>query len=67
VKTVVFPKPLPFGKKKIKGLRGGMVAPVSFQGYLGDKTAEALVPNAGVIGSVDLDKMLEAREKGYVE
>jgi hypothetical protein len=44
-----------------------MVAPVSFKGHLGDKTAEALVPNAGVIGSVDLDKMLEAREKGYVE
>lgn len=67
VKKVVFLKPLPFGKKKIKGLRGGMAAPVSFKGHLEDKTAEALVPNAGVIGSVDPDKMLEAREKGYVE
>ena len=41
-----------------------MMAPVSFKGHLGDKTAEALVPNAGGIGSMDLDKMLEAREKG---
>jgi hypothetical protein len=41
-----------------------MGAPVSFEGHLGNRTAEALVLNAGLIGSVDLERMPETREKG---
>ncbi len=63
VKTDVVLQALPFGRKQIKVIEGGMLAPVAFDPKLGDKTADAVVANAAVVVSVDVDKMLEAWKK----
>ena len=57
-------KALPFGKKTIRVIEGGMLAPVLFAADLGDKTADAVMANAAVTVSVDMDKVLEAWKKG---
>jgi uncharacterized protein (TIGR02058 family) len=64
VKKDVVLKALPFGKKQIKVIEGGLLAPVLFAANLGDKTADAVMANAAVTVSVDMDKVLEAWKKG---
>jgi hypothetical protein len=59
-----FPQCSPILQETDQGAEGGMGAALSFKGHLGDKRAEALVPKVGVIGSVDMEKVPEAREKG---
>ena len=51
---------LPFGRKQIKVVEGGMSARVTFEPHLGDKTDHAVVANAAITVSVDMDKVLEA-------
>jgi len=55
---------LPFGKKKIEVVEGGMRAKVAFAPQLGDKVDEAIMANAAVTVSIDMDKVLEAWKKG---
>ena len=54
---------LPFGKKRIRVIEGGMLAPVLFSANLGDKTADAVIANAAITVSVDMDKVRGAWEK----
>lgn len=63
VRTEEVLEALPFGKKQIKVVEGGMVAKVAFAPQLGDKVDEAIVANAAVTVSVDMDKVLEAWKK----
>jgi uncharacterized protein (TIGR02058 family) len=63
VKKDMVLKALPFGQKKINVIDGGLLAPVLFESKLGDKTAEAVMANASVTVSVDMDKVLEAWKK----
>jgi len=63
VNTDIVLKVLPFGQKTIKVIEGGLLAPVLFEPNLGDKTAEAVIANAAVTVSVDMDKVLEAWKK----
>jgi len=63
VKTDIVLKALPFGQKKINVIEGGLLAPVLFEPNLGDKTAEAIIANAAVTVSVDMDKVLKAWKK----
>lgn len=51
---------LPFGRKKIKVVEGGMVASAVYQPELGDASDEAYVANAAVTVWVDMDRVLEA-------
>ena len=64
VKTKEVLAALPFGKKQLKVVEGGMTAKVAFAAELGDKVDEAVVANAAVTVSVDMDKVLEAWKKG---
>ncbi|MBI2847549.1 MAG: Lin0512 family protein [Chloroflexi bacterium] len=59
VKTDDVLKALPFGKRQIRVVEGGMLAPVTFEPRIGDRTAEAVVANAAITVSVDMDKILE--------
>jgi uncharacterized protein (TIGR02058 family) len=63
VKTEEVLEALPFGTKQIKVVEGGMSATVSFAAGLGDKTDQAIVANAAVTVSVDMDKVLAAWQK----
>jgi uncharacterized protein (TIGR02058 family) len=56
-------KVLPFGKKQIRVIKGGMLAPVLFSASLGDKTADAVIANAAITVSVDMAKVDEAWKK----
>jgi uncharacterized protein (TIGR02058 family) len=64
VKTEKVLEALPFGTKQIKVVEGGMSAAVAFAPGLGDKTDQAIVANAAVTVSVDMDKVLAAWQKG---
>lgn len=64
VKTDIVLKILPFDKKQIKVVEGGLLAPVLFAPELGDKTADAVMANAAITVSVDMDKVLEAWKRG---
>jgi len=64
VKTDAVLKTLPFGKKQIKVIDGGLLAPIAFSANLGDKTADAIVANAAVTVSIDMDKVIEVWKKG---
>jgi uncharacterized protein (TIGR02058 family) len=55
---------LPFGRKQIKVVEGGMSARVTFEPQLGDKTDHAMVANAAITVSVDMDKVLETWKRG---
>lgn len=57
-------KALPFGAKQIQVVEGGMLARVTFEPRLGDKTDCAVVANAAITVSVDMDKVLQAWGKG---
>jgi len=47
---------LPFGRKEIKVIEGGMVVRGHHAPDMGDKTDEIIVANAAVTVSIDLDK-----------
>lgn len=64
VKQDVVLNALPFGRKQIKVIEGGLTAPVLFAANLGDKTADAIMANAAVTVSVDMDKVLAAWKEG---
>ena len=51
---------LPFGKKQIKVVEGGMRPKVAFAPNLGDKVDEAVIVNAAITVLVDMDKVMEA-------
>lgn len=51
---------LPFGRKRLTVVEGGMAAHGLFQPELGDATDEAYIANAAVTVWVDVDAMLEA-------
>jgi uncharacterized protein (TIGR02058 family) len=63
VKKDLVLKALPFGKRQIKIVEGGMLAPVLFSANLGDKTADAVIANAAITVSIDMDKVLDAWNK----
>ena len=51
---------LPFGKKRIQVVEGGMVTTAVYQPELGDTSDEAYVANAAVTVWVDMDHVLRA-------
>jgi uncharacterized protein (TIGR02058 family) len=51
---------VPFGRKRITVVEGGMIAPTIYRPELGDTTEEAYVANAAVTVYVDMDRVLEA-------
>ncbi len=51
---------LPFGRKQITVIEGGMLAPVLFSANLGDKTADAVIANAAITVFLDMDKIRNA-------
>ena len=59
VKTDIVLNALPFGKKQIKVVDGGLLVPIAFSAKLGDKTADAVMANAAVTVSVDIYKIIE--------
>lgn len=50
---------LPFGKKQLHVVEGGMIAHGLFQPELGDITDEAFIANAAIIVWVDVNHMLK--------
>ena len=48
---------LPFGRKEIKVVNGGMVVRGHYAPEMGDKSDEIIVANAAITVSVDLDKV----------
>lgn len=51
---------IPFGKKQIEVVKGGMIAPTVYQPELGDTSDEAFIANAAVTVFVDMDRILDA-------
>ena len=56
---------LPFGKKEVEVVEGGMIAKTIYQPELGDETDEAFIANAAVTVYVDMDKVLEAWKEEF--
>lgn len=54
---------IPFGRKQIKIVEGGMIAKSIYQPKLGDTSDEFLVANAAVTVFVDMDRVLESWKK----
>lgn len=54
---------LPFGRKEIRVVEGGLVARAIYQPELGDTSDEAYVALAAVTVWVDMDRVLEAWKK----
>jgi uncharacterized protein (TIGR02058 family) len=51
---------IPFGKKQIEVVEGGMIAPTVHQPELGDTSDEAFIANAAVTVFVDMERILDA-------
>jgi uncharacterized protein (TIGR02058 family) len=56
---------VPFGRKQIKIVTGGMIAHCLNRADLGDTSDETYVANAAITVSVDMDRVLAAWQTGY--
>jgi uncharacterized protein (TIGR02058 family) len=63
VKKDIILNALPFGRKQIEVIEGGLLVPIAFSEAFGDKTADVVMANAAITIFVDMGKVLKAWEK----